>query len=170
MKHAIKTVLATLAGAALVIASAVVLAPKAVHAVVATLIQDTDNPARHVWAASCNETNPASPDVARCSIVVPANEEVVIQNVSYNANGSIVSGSYFSFVLEYVTAGQPTFWQPLPLAPVPGLGGPGTQEARTTNLYADPSTTIQCVLEGNATGGSQVSGACYLTGYYVINP
>jgi hypothetical protein len=144
-------------------------APKALHALVATLVQDIDNPARHVWAGQCVITT--SLDSGSCSIAVPSNEEVIVQNVSYSGSPTPPFTTPIAITLQYVSAGRLLFWQPPPMTPFNGIGGPEVDDARATTLYADPGSTITCGSAARSTGsGYSLSMTCNLNGYFVTNP
>jgi len=77
-----KLILGTLAGISLISGDAIQ-NPRAAYAAVATNIRDQDNPARHPFTTSCENSSPDH--FTSCSTAaVPAGEEVVIETISYS--------------------------------------------------------------------------------------
>ena len=71
---------------------AIVANARAVHAVVATLIRDVDNAARHPWASTCGFTASASSSNS-CTITVPSNVEVVLKMLDIVALADKANGA-----------------------------------------------------------------------------
>ena len=85
------TAIICVAGAALIMAGAASLAPKAVAAAIATLVRDQDNHARHTFQASCVSSGFPGPTgfvVSSCSIPVPSGQEYVITSATVSGTSS----------------------------------------------------------------------------------
>src|SRR5262252_5791927 len=81
-----KVVLAILA-CVLLISGIAVLSPRAVYAVVATIIRDQDNPARHPFTTECTSNPDRGGSVSCNTPAIPAGQEVVIETISINGFG-----------------------------------------------------------------------------------
>jgi hypothetical protein len=148
-----------------------VLSPRAVYAVVATIIRDQDNPARHPFTTNCggsSNTNTAG----GASPLTPAGEEVVIETISINGyadpgnktvipfvatTASGVSTQYFLNVLSDAGINQPDY--------------AGFSAVQPLRLYADPGIQIHCggfTANANPTGGLGIFFE--ISGYYVALP
>jgi hypothetical protein len=172
MKLLAKLSFGTLA-AVLLISGIAVLSPRAVHAVVATIIRDQDNPARHPFVALCFAPTSNSSAVARCSTDFPAGQEFVIETVSI-----VGTGDPSNIVLAptvFTTAGG-RHNVSYALNPISNNGidqqvasqFTGTQLVR---FYADPGTVISC--EGITPGLNarvNFSFNCTFSGYLVSLP
>jgi hypothetical protein len=150
-----------------------VLAPRAAHAVTATLVevvntrstpvpnQDVDHPGRHPYQQSCNSGgNPVQNGFMSCQMpAVPPNTEVVIQNVSVDIN--LAPGpQQFGFLLtQGGGVGAETLF---PLVSVAGryIGN------QPTTQFADPGTQPACAAAVTASGFFE----CFVTGYTVSLP
>ena len=86
MKVLAKLVFGTL-GCVLLISGIAVMSPRAVHAVVATIIRDQDNPARHPFVTGCSATVADFTDSACFTPPTPAGQEVVIETVTFSGSG-----------------------------------------------------------------------------------
>jgi hypothetical protein len=131
-------------------------APKAVHAVVATAVQvmntsatpvpnrDVDEPARTAYTTTCQ----GSPE---CSTFVPSGKIFVIETISAEGGGNTMSITYSSGgALSQIL---------FPLTPVSGSDYVGTVSVR---LYVDPSSGINCQ--------ANLHEFCTLSGHLVSTP
>jgi hypothetical protein len=155
------------------------LAPKAVHAVVATAVQvmntsanpvpnkDVDQPGRHPYTTGCSHNNaPTASEVTCDTVATPVTSELVIQGVNLFFFPSGTAVPTFLFV-QVVTNGTTTTFN---LASVASPDGIYYFSALTTPLYADPGSTITC---GGASVARnfQIPGInCTVTGYLVSVP
>jgi len=144
--------------------------PKA-HALVATLVevantrstpvpnQDVDHPGRHPYQQICYNNTIQDGDLSCQTPAVPANTEVVIQNVSM-----ILSGNVVPQVSRIITSGGGVVINTyIPLVAQAGnfsISQPLTQ-------YIDPGTFATCDAQLNSTNAQLV---CTITGYTVSLP
>jgi hypothetical protein len=173
MKLLGKIVLGTLAGL-LLISGIAVLSPRAVSAVVATIIRDQDNPARHPFTTRCSgQSITSNSRQAACTTpAIPAGEEVVIETISIVATAD--PGNHaFGFSVETAAAGFQTFYG------MNTLFDNGTRQptgalyagVQSLRLYADPGSTIFVLGVSNGANPSQgVTIQCSISGYYVTLP
>ena len=171
MKVLAKLVFGTL-GCVLLISGIAVMSPRAVHAVVATIIRDQDNPARHPFATRCVATPTTSNFVSCDTPAIPAGLEVVIETITF---GGIGDPSNIGIAPEVIVA-EAGVSQPYALNVIPDsrFGQPfdlsysGVQSLR---LYADPGTGIEC---NGATPHPNISTTltfvCTISGYFVTLP
>jgi len=170
MKVLAKLVFGTL-GCVLLISGIAVISPRAVHAVVATIIRDQDNPARHPFTTTC--TGASITQVSTCNPpAIPAGQEVVIETISFTGFGD----SDKSVLVPTISTIAAGFFQTYFLTPISDTGAfqptnadfSGVQSAR---LYADPGTLIEC---GGFTRGQNPSVGltieCKISGYFVTLP
>jgi hypothetical protein len=164
----VQRLLMGIGGLAAAAALLAVLAPKAAHAVTATLVevvntrstpvpnQDVDAPGRHPYSQTCSSTG--SGNFFGCDMpTVPPNTEVVIQNVSMLlSGGSPTSGSLVS------TSGGQVVTAYIPLVAV---GGPYFSASQPITQYIDPGTVAACYGPFGFTGFS-----CTISGYTVSLP
>jgi hypothetical protein len=147
--------------------------PKAAHALTATLVQvvntrsspvpnqDVDQPARNPYQSGCTY-NITAYGPAYCSLQpVPANMELVVQDISFRVPGGVPQEGRFT-----TTAGGALQSSFIPL----------TQQAPSLYVgnvpmvqYADPLTYPQCYVEPNVVT-SPVTLQCTVTGYLVSLP
>jgi hypothetical protein len=161
------------AACAMLVTTFAIIGPRTVRAVAAALIRDSDNPARHPWAASCEPSTGTHGNSLSCTITAPMGEEVVIQNESfgafneadpgnktalYSASSATVGGlSVVNVLGTDVGDGQPAFSD---------LVGTGT-----STMYADPGTTITCsAVTPHPNPTVELIFTCSLSGYYVTLP
>jgi hypothetical protein len=158
----------------------ILLTPKAMHAVVSTLVtvvntsanpalnQDVDNPGRAPFTAQCSANGPASAlSTPTCSISAPTGKRIVIENIS----GEVFfnSGRLSSVAVDSIANGTGARQYVVPTDTGVEYGGFGTSTFNTpTRLYADPGSTLTIVFfaQNNANfafGVGSVSG-------YQINP
>ncbi len=157
------------AGAALL----AVVAPKAAHAVTATLVevvntrstpvpnQDVDHPGRHPYQQSCF-SNVNQGGLVNCTMptVVPPNTEVVIQTVSMILGTS--APPQYSQLITF--GGGTAFDTYIPLVAQTNY----YMATQSVNQYADPGSQIECAaaLTGTGAGGF----TCAIAGYTVSLP
>jgi len=137
------------------LASIAIVTPKAVRAAVATLVQDVDNPGRHVFHLSCFGQ-------AGCGFTVPANQKYVIQTVSALAPNS---GSVLLQATTSGSVGNYVFNLTNPLSYPLNFRGSGQVFAVT--IYADANSEIGVSLPVILNGGGEFID---LLGYSVTNP
>jgi len=151
--------------------------PRAVHAVVATLVRDVDNPGRHPFSANCTAGFGFLSDSAMCTITAPVGEEVIIQNESFQvvAIGGITNAAIqMTTTTGGGTANFYSFATP-PSTPAPSypngspLSGPLAIDQHDWVISVDPGTAISCYANTTALkeGGSM---NCQVVGYYVTLP
>jgi len=170
MKNLTKILLTALTAIVLV-SGVAVLTPRAVHAVVATFVRDVDNGARHPWSSSCGSTSNTAH--AQCSIVIPASEEVVIQQ-AYVLDSSDSVNKITSNDIELTTGGNPNAAQLYLAADVTRTDFP-TQSFLsgqiTSTLYADPGSTVTVYVKtANANPVIGLNVSLTLSGYTVSLP
>ena len=156
----------------LLISGIAVMTPRAVQAVVATIIRDQDNPARHPLTKDCASDLTTGQIVVCTTSAIPAGQQFVIETISILAS-SDPSNFVLENSVEITTAGPTTSFSLNPIFD-DGVGQPtearylGVQSLR---LYADPGSTIQCI---GATKGTNPSGQlfldCTISGYFVTLP
>lgn len=169
MKTFAKLVFGSL-GCVLVISAIGVMAPRAVYAVVATIIRDQDQPARHAFTTNC--TSPTTTgDVTSCDTpAIPAGQEFVIETISINAESSSVN-DVLTVALTTTTSGKDSFILLNPIfSGVVQNPFSDYSNAQPLRLYADPNTHIHCNFVTNETNPSPFFGACYFSGYLVSLP
>jgi len=172
MKNLTKIVLTALTAIVLV-SGVAVLTPRAVHAVVATFVRDVDNGARHPWSSTCSSSAYSSTARAQCSIVIPAGEEVVIQQ-AYVEDTSDTANKVASNTITLTTGGNPN-WAQLYLAADVTRTDLVIQSAFagqiTSTLYADPGSTVTVyVSTANANPVAGLGVMLTLSGYTVSLP
>jgi hypothetical protein len=156
----------------LVISGIAVISPRAVHAVVATIIRDQDNPARHPFTTKCFAPKTAI-DRNTCETdAIPAGEEVVVETISFNGNGD---PGNFVFVPDIITtaAGVAQLYDLNPifdsdLTQPTAASYAGVQSVR---LYADPGSVIKCEgITPNFNPSFGLTFSCAISGYFVTLP
>jgi len=167
----LKEALAVLGALILLAVMAVIVMPKATRAVVAALVRDEDQPARHPFVTFCSTTSPGK--YATCSTpAIPAGEEVVIETVSVSGNAD---PGNLSFLPELTTTSAGTeasfAWDAVTDV---GFGQPKFSEfawAHSMRLYADPGTSLSCQV-GTAAANPETLLVlnCHLSGYWVSLP
>jgi len=164
-----KTLLTGTGGALAILLAASFLAPKAVRAVTAALVQvvntrstpvpnqDVDQPARNPYHAFCNSNYDGFGN-AQCNVntPVPANMELVIQTVTVKGDGTPANQGASIGVL----GGFGVF---VPVIPQGAYWG----NTLSATMYADPGTTPVC-----SSGGGQTNAFfdCAISGYLVSLP
>jgi hypothetical protein len=167
----IRTISAAALAAGLLISVFAVAPRKLVAAVVATLIRDQDAVGRHPFVASCS-TQQGVVELTCYTAPVPAGEEVVIQNASFQIVGPANSVATFSLTAQ--TNGT----QNAPVAiGVQGInfGNEAFINAtQPTAFMADPGSVIACTVGPSFAEffGQTTTGLlqCTVTGYYVTLP
>ena len=161
------------AACALLVTTFAIIGPRAVRAVAAALIRDTDNPARHPWAASCEPSIGTHSNSLSCNITAPSEEEVVIQNESFGAfNEADPDNKTALYSVSSATVGGLSVVNIL--GTDVGDGQPASSDlvgTGTGTMYADLGTTITCSAvtpHPNPTTGLEFT--CSLSGYYVTLP
>jgi hypothetical protein len=171
-------------GSAVLAAVALLLAaPRAMHAVAATLVQvtnttaepvpakDVDNPARHPFAATCTGQGQGEEGPASCNPLPapPAGAETVIQSVSIlvtrGNSTATTAGTYYSFV----TGGQ-SYQSYLPYVTQQIASNAAAWVAnQSTTIYEDPSSLHACsAVQSDLATQFQIT--CTVTGYTVSLP
>jgi len=168
-------------GAAALVACLLTLAaPRAAHAVVATLVQvvntrstpvpnqDVDHPARHPFTSSCNVLAFAPQGFVVC-YPTPAPPisgfETVVQSVNILVNRFSGGGSPSATTLNFFTGGG-SYNQYLPFVPQ-GTGFWVAHQPAT--IYLDPGGNLQCLaFISDATTNMMLN--CTVTGYTVALP
>jgi hypothetical protein len=173
MKLLAKLSFGTLA-AVLLISGIAVLSPRAVHAVVATIIRDQDNPARHPFVEICTGPTTNSNAAARCSTNdLPAGQEFVIETVSISATGD-PSNIVLAPTVFTTAGGRENVSYALNPISNNGLDQQVASQFTGTQLvrfYADPGTAITC--EGvtpNVNVRVHFFFVCTFSGYFVTLP
>lgn len=160
-------------GAVVVIAALVaVVTPKAVHAVVATLVRDADNAAKHPFSASCN--NLGSGDEAQCVVTtVPAGQELVIQELTISVD---TDSGYDVYEVASVTTGGVVVGHYLTMTDAGPcqfcVGSTGHLYTAThpTIFYADPGTAETVAVVRDAVTPDGMAMVATLSGYLVSVP
>jgi hypothetical protein len=148
----------------LLISAIGVINPRAVHAVVATIIRDQDNPARHPFVTSCFFL-----DAGICQTpAIPTGQEFVIETISVSGSGS--PGN--SVAIIGITTDTGGVGTTITLNPVfdSGIEQPilfDFSTAQPLRLYADPGTVVQCFV---TTKQGFPSAECLFSGYLVSLP
>jgi len=162
-----------------------VLAPKATHALVATLVQvantsanpvpnsSVDEPARHVWTGTCHFTA-TNQNIAYCSVPASSNEEVVVQEESYYAisdptntfalftAGVLLSSGFGGNFLAFAQSADNGLHQPT---------GSNYFYTAAATIYLDPGSQLLCSAETKGLNSNvALGGDCYFSGYYVTLP
>ena len=97
--------------------SSTLISPRAVHAVVATIIRDQDNPARHPFTTTC--TGASITQVSTCNPpAIPAGQEVVIETISFTGFGD----SDKSVLVPTISTIAAGFFQTYFLTPISDTG------------------------------------------------
>jgi hypothetical protein len=164
MKKPIAITLVALACVALLASIAIVM-PKAVQAaIVATLIRDQDNAARHPFSIQCSNLTPNVGFIG-CDFSIPSGAEYVIQNVTVQAD--VTGANSVATFVNTTTGGNGNniVAQPIPLL-VPG------QALQTYNIVgrADPGTIVVCELQPTPSSATFANIFCNISGYYVTLP
>ena len=163
--------------------AASLLAPRAAHAVVATLVQvantrstpvpnqDVDHPARHPFTATC--TSPVQTTFVSCTPTPapPASGfETVIQNVSILVNRFGGTGAPVYTEIDYVNGGTPyTLYLPfVTQADTPGHGFWVVNQPVTA--YLDPGAVGPRCLALMIDTSTSAEVFCTVTGYTVSLP
>ncbi len=155
----------------LVISAVAVMSPRAVHAVVATLVKDVDNPARHAFTTSCIFTPTAGQATGCTTPAIPAGEQVVIETVAVIASAN-PTNTELSASISTTVNGATATW-PFSVADN-GTNQPGNSlfwASQPLRLYADPGTTI--VFGINTKGLNPplaLGGGAGISGYWVSLP
>jgi len=169
MKALAKLVFGTL-GCVLLISGIAVLSPQAVHAVVATIIRDQDNPARHPFTTSCNGAFTGT--LATCSTFpIPAGQEVVIETISFGASGD--PGNSALEVSVTTTAASVGGFHIMPTIFDDNLGQPifsSFAAVQSVRLYADPGSSIECAGLTKNKNLANIAFGCQISGYFVTLP
>lgn len=167
----LRKALVPLAGVAVIALVISVAGPRAVHAIVATVVQDVDNAARHPFYGHCSVLSSLTHgDGGSCVISVPAGEEVVLQTERLYTTADPKNTKVLNYLMMTTAGGfEPVytdavghdtgFYQPAFSADF---------SAYNWTLYADPGTSITCGASTRATNpvvGLELD--CTLTGYYV---
>ena len=171
-------------GAAALAAGVLILAaPRAVHAVAATLVQvtnttadpvpnkDVDNPARHPFAAACTAQSDGFDGPASCNPAPapPTGVETVIQSVSILVTRGPSTAAPIETFYTFVTGGQ-TYQSYVPFITQQSASNTGTWVGnQTTTIYEDPSSGQQCsAVQSDET--TEFTIYCTVTGYTVSLP
>ncbi len=157
----------------LVISAVAVLSPRSVHAVIATLVKDVDNPARHAFTTSCSFASTGFS--ATCTTpAIPTGEEVVIETVGISAFAD-PSNTKIVVTISTTVNSVTSHWSFS--AADNGKSQPvqsNFAENPQLRLYADPGTTIQFDVGTKGTnstpGGSDLEGTASISGYWVSLP
>jgi len=157
----------------LLISGIAVLSPRAVHAVVATIIRDQDNPARHPFTTSCLGFGTAASSNFCTTPAIPAGQEVVIETISFAADAD--PGN--TVLIRHVTTVAAGVTTSLSLNPTldSGFDQPGRASFEGTDsvrLYADPGSVIRCdgfTAKPNPSAFGFVL-TCTISGYFVTLP
>lgn len=156
----------------LLISGMAVLSPHAVHAVVATIIRDQDNPARHPFATSCSSGLSQTTGNLCATPVIPAGEEVVIETISLIGSSdpnNTTLGAYVTTTASGVN--QDYYLDPLSDSGNSQPTGAAYFRLQSLRLYADPGKVIACAgMTRGANPNRGVSVACNISGYYVTLP
>ena len=141
------------------------------HAVVATIIRDQDNPARHPFVTGCSATVANFKDSACFTPPTPAGQEVVIETVTFSGSGdrSNVVLAPQLVILSAASAAQ-IFLNPMFDN---GFGQPSFSNfsgVQSLRLYADPGVGIACEGVTAALNPGGLSVSCTISGYFVTLP
>jgi hypothetical protein len=165
----------------------VALAPRAVHAVVSTLVtvvnnvpvvnptsssgaqgvitEETDGAARQPVQAVCNVQNTSGPGIFGCSDIytVPIDKRLVIE---YASAQCITNANVYSAFLATAESGSSGPLQFLPVVNEGPAGGPGIAFAvgQSLRIYADPGSQVQLQFETTATASNASCGGS-INGY-----
>jgi hypothetical protein len=156
------------------------LAPRAVHAVVATAVlvmntsanpvpnKDADQPGRHPYTSGCSQGY-ATSSAADCRFNTPLGSELVIQGVYLELlpNGGTTKPTHFLVTAQ--TGGNTGIYEVAAMTTPDGFGYDGVI---TTPLYADPGSVFTCEGE-SAVGGKffpMPTISCTVSGYLVSLP
>jgi hypothetical protein len=164
MKTLAKIVFGTL-GCVLVISAVGVMAPRAVYAVVATVIRDQDQPARHPFVTHC-----LTGGEDRCSApAIPTGQEFVIETISVFGAGKPEAAVLKIEIITTAGGGESR----INLNPVFDSGEAQPSEAdystaQPLRLYADPGSLVSCFVETKV--GFPLNTECVFSGYLVSLP
>jgi hypothetical protein len=146
-----------------------VVKPRAVQAVIATLVRDVDHPARHPFKVTCSSGSVGG-NIIVCPLgIIPAGEEYVIQGVSIYVNNTPATGLPFAEFQATTGTDGNTILIPLTDQGSVNIGFRSTAGVLAMPVYADPGTAITC----NATvpqGAMYLRANCAATGYWVSVP
>jgi hypothetical protein len=159
----------------LLISGIAVVTPRAVLAVVATIIRDQDNPARHPFTTFC--ASPQTTFVANgCDVpAIPAGQEVVIETISFD--GAADPRNAVMDPLVDITPAAAGIIQHYSLNPIFDSGRAQPTQAvyqglQSLRLYAGPGEIISCsgFTQNPNSSGIQFSVGCRMAGYFVTLP
>jgi hypothetical protein len=157
--------------AVLLISGIAVITPRAVQAVVATIIRDQDNPARHPFATKCTIENNHSNGAICDTPAIPAGEEVVVETISIDGLGD--PGNFVLGVRVTTVVGGVS--QDFRLNPI--FDSEETQPSFATyhgnqslRLYSDPGFPIEFFAETSASNSTGLSVIFTISGYFVTLP
>lgn len=165
------------AGSSLLAAGlASLVAPKALHAVTALLVQITNTSANPVPTTPVGPAQPAqlsctSFNGGDCTVTVPAGKRFDIQTVNMSAEGdpnNFVTTFYFVYTFQ-----NQTYLMNLSSPnTIPGQSGSSSVSNQTQELhaYADPGTTIDCRGFYYATNTGFTAFGCLLVGTFTDQP
>jgi hypothetical protein len=149
----------------LLISSIAIITPRAVQAVVATIIRDQDNPARHPFTTSCQSQDGVN--IVCQSPAIPAGQQFVIETISISGEGNPAGFAFTPHISTFAAGVFSTY--DLNAMFDTGILQPGNsqmQEVVSMRLYADPGSQIQCA--GDATRPFFIN--CHFSGYFVTLP
>ena len=143
------------------------MAPRAVYAVVATIIRDQDQPAQHPFVTDC-----VTSDQGFCNTpAIPTGQEFVIETISVSGSGTPGSSvARISIDISAADTGRVT--TAIELNPVfdSGFGQPVASDfstAQPLRLYADPGSILSCFF---LTKQGSRQAECVFSGYLVSLP
>jgi len=166
-------------------------APKAVHAAVAALVEIANTPANPVPNADVNAPGEepfqtelcAAIGGSGCDTFVPATfvvptttsdglnvKRLVIEAVGatcYNNGATQLLASFGTAINENQVSGSVYFNFVLPL--IPSSAGNFTASSTPVRAYADPGTTVAAVLNGTATSPAGAACVYSVTGYFLTH-
>jgi hypothetical protein len=158
-------------GCVLMISGIGVLMPRA-YAVVATIIRDQDQPARHPFATLCGVAS-SSAQFGNCDTpAIPAGQQFVVETVAFFGDAD-PSNFVLETSLVFTTGGTKLVVRPNPIFD-DNLNQPRTASFNNTQplrFYADSGSVISCfflVSNGNPTSGFGPN--CAFSGYLVSLP
>jgi hypothetical protein len=144
--------------------------PSTVRAVVATIIRDQDNPARHPFTAVCSNSTSGANNVSCSTPIVPAGQEVVIEGVAIEMFANPGFNNKADPSVSATSAGNLVTYV---MNAVLDDGGSTLsnhfQMFQTLRLYADPGQPISCSVRV-PTAVTQMFIGCAFSGYYVTLP
>jgi hypothetical protein len=154
---------------ALVVATYSIVGPRTIHAVVAALVRDVDNPARQPFVSNCVATFDSGGRVdCIFPLPVPLGKELVIE--MFTAFIEMNSGQR-PLTAEFNAVANGTgyaLFYPLSFNGSSKTADYWAVQQPLTRAYADPNSNLACLVTANLLEGQFAH--CYISGYLVNVP